>query len=1125
MKLLLLALMACLTVAAALAGSVAAQTDGGQADTLEGRIIARIQDRADADGSDDYRIEFGFLPQWAMDDKDPWTEAAATYADWLPEMRWLSKTTLDQRATDDDRRWLRSSIITVPRSKTASQSEDSDADLLTDTESGDGRVIARYQPDSRGRLRIEFGFLPEWTFDATADTAAAVQRYGADLFPRARFLSASMIAQRRDVWLRSSIVQVPAAAPTSAPTSAPTLDITRATLEFRQGEVVEATRIGAIAGALSTESEPISVTGIPASLTITAVDAGENLKRLVLQGTVDQDAAVRSYTVQISARPPRGAAVTATLTIRITAESRDQQLSWRGYSPSAQTPGESVTLIPPRVETGPGAPQWTYASDTPDICTVNSTSGALTLREPGSCRVTATSAAADGFRAGTVRATVTVTDTTAPDLLWFEYAAGSAVVGGDAILPERPASNDRVGSLSYRSETPRICSVDSRSGSLLGLAAGVCRATVISAETGDLRDESRTVTISVNPAQQENPPAIDNISCAPESPQVNEDVTCRAELRGGTPTTWAWDNPQEGLSGSNIPFFTLFRSVGDKTISLTVSNAAGSEKKSITVTVEAAEPAVEAPAIDNISCAPESPQVNEDVTCRAELSGGTPTTWDWDNPQEGLSGSNIPFFTLFRSVGDKTISLTVSNTAGSEKKSITVTVEAAEPAVEAPAIDSISCAPSSPQVDQDVTCRAELSGGTPTTWAWDNPQEGLSGSNIPFFTLFRSEGDKTISLTVSNAAGSEKKSITVTVEAAEPAVQAPVIDSISCTPSSPEVDADVTCTARTSGGDVASWSWSGGASSGNSESYRTSFSSAGEQTVSLTASNDGGSDTDSTTVTVEAAEPAVAAPVIDSISCVPESPRVNDNVTCRAELSGGTPSSWAWDNPQEGLRGGNIPFFTLFRSTGNKTISLTVSNDGGSDTESITVTVESSEPVVEAPVIDSISCTPSSPEAGAAVTCTASISGGAAAFWSWSGGASSSRSESYSTSFSSAGDKTVSLTASNAGGSDTGSTTVTVTGAAPVTDTGAATGGAPDISYINCTQDPDEDYYEVMCDAFVVNGDPSSWTWAWSDSDGGSGTTSYAYVPFFSSPGAKTVSLTVTNPSGSDTDSTTFTVE
>ena len=1030
MKLLLLALMACLTVAAALAGSVAAQTGGGQADTLEGRIIARIQDRTDADGNDGYRIEFGFLPQWAMDDKDPWTEAAATYADWLPESRWLSKTTLDQRATDDDRRWLRSSVITVPRSKTASQPADSDADLLTDTESGDGlvsgRVIARYQPDSRGRLRVEFGFLPEWAFDATADTAEAVQRYGADLFPRARFLSASMIAQRRDVWLRSSIVRVPAAAPTSAPT----LDITRATLAFKQGDVVEATRIGAIAGALTTEPEPISVTGIPSGLSITAVDAGENLKRLVLQGAVDQDAAVRSYTVQINARPPRGAAVTATLQIRIEAGPRDQQLSWRGYSPAAQTPGGSVALLPPRVETGPGAPQWTYASDTPTICRSNSASGALTLLALGSCRVTATSAAADGFRAGAVQATVTVTDTTAPDLLWFDYAAGSAVVGGDAILPNRPASNDRVGSLSYRSETPRICSVDSRSGSLLGLEAGVCRATVISAETGDLSDGSRTVTINVNTKPGPSPCALRYPASVDIDDSVNADLDCGegdATYRSETPSICSVD------SGSGA-----------------VTGIAGGQCR-IAVNVAATSRYGEA-------------------TARAALTV---------NPAQQ----------------------------------------------DPPAIDSISCAPASPQVNEDVTCRAELGGGTPTTWAWDNPQEGLSGSNIPFFTLFRSGGDKTISLTVSNAAGSQTKSITVTVGAAEPAVEAPVIDSISCTPSSPEVDAAVTCTANTSGGDVASWSWSGGASSGDSESYRTSFSSAGDKTVSLTVTNNGGSDTESTTVTVEAPEPAAQAPVIDSISCAPASPRVNDNVTCRAELSGGTPTTWAWDNPQEGLRGGNIPFFTLFRSTGNKAISLTVSNADGSDTESITVTVESSEPVVEAPVIDSISCTPSSPEAGAAVTCTANISGGAATFWSWSGGASSSRSESYSTSFSSAGDKTVSLTASNAGGSDTESTTVTVTGTAPVTDTGAATGGAPDISYINCTQDPDEEYYEVMCDAFVVNGDPSSWTWAWSDSDGGSGTTSYAYVPFFSSPGAKTVSLTVTNPSGSDTDSTTFTIE
>ena len=1036
-----LALLALLAGLAALAGSVAAQT-GGQTDTLEGRIIARIQDRTDANGNDDYRIEFGFLPQWAMDEKDPWTEAAATYAEWLPESRWLSKARLEQREADDDRRWLRSSLISVPRSKTGAQPGGGDADLLTDSGLSEGRVsgrvIARYQPDAGGRLRVEFGFLPEWAFEATADTAEAVQRYGADLLPSARFLSASMIAERRDVWLRSSIVRVPASAPTAAPMSAPKIALTRTTLAFKQGEAVEAIRIGAVEGALSTESEPISVTGMPASLTITAVDAGENLKRLVLQGQVAQDAALRSYSVQITARPPRGAAVTATLQIRIEADARDQQLSWRGYSPAARRPGEAATLIPPRVETGPSAPQWTYTSDTPSLCTVDGTSGALTLLARGVCRVTATSAAADGFRAGVVRATVTVTDKIAPDLLWFDYAVGSVVAGGDAILPNRPAANDRVGSLSYRSETPRICSVDSRSGSLSGLEVGVCRATVISNETGDLRDGSRTITISVSAKPGPSACALRYPESVDVDNSVNADLDCGdgdATYRSETPRTCSVNSGSgavTGIAGGQCRIV----------VSVAATSRHGEAITRAALTVNRAQEE-DQPTIDSISCTPSSPKVDEDVTCRAELSGGTPDTWAWDNPQEGLSGSNIPFFTLFRSDGDKTISLTVTNTGGSDTKSITVTVtaESTEPAVEAPVIDSISCAPSSPKVDDDVTCRAELSGGTPDTWAWNNPREGLRGNNIPFFTRFLSAGDRTISLTVTNDGGSDTESITVTVEAAEPT------------------------------------------------------------------------------------EPVGDAPAIDGISCTPSSPKVNDNVTCRATLSGGTPTTWAWDNPQEGLRGSNIPFFTLFRSTGSKTISLTVSNADGSDTESITVTVETTTPPVDAPTIDSISCTPSSPEVDAAVTCSASISGGSATFWSWSGGDSGGRSASYRTSFGSAGAKTVSLTASNAGGSDSESITVTVTGTEPVTDTGTTAGQPPQITNFDCTQEPDEEPYEAMCTANVVNGDPNSWTWSWSDSDGGSSTVSYAYHPFFYSPGTKTVSLTVSNPSGSDSDSTTITIE
>lgn len=185
---------------------VRAQTSGdeGRDDAIEGRVIARVQDRTGTDGVDHYRIEFGFLPQWAMDEHDPWSEAVTTFSDLLPRARYLTKATIDARRDADNRRWLRSSPISVPASSAG-------GDALS------GRVIARYNPDSRGRLRIEFGFLPEGAFTSTANTQEAVEQYGEQFLTGQRYLSASKIADRRGDWLHSSPITVTRLGPEPAP--------------------------------------------------------------------------------------------------------------------------------------------------------------------------------------------------------------------------------------------------------------------------------------------------------------------------------------------------------------------------------------------------------------------------------------------------------------------------------------------------------------------------------------------------------------------------------------------------------------------------------------------------------------------------------------------------------------------------------------------------------------------------------------------------------------------------------------------------------------------------------------------------------------------------------------------
>ena len=61
------------------------------------------------------------------------------------------------------------------------------------------------------------------------------------------------------------------------------------------------------------------------------------------------------------------------------------------------------------------------------------------------------------------------------------------------------------------------------------------------------------------------------------------------------------------------------------------------------------------------------------------------------------------------------------------------------------------------------------------------------------------------------------------------------------------------------------------------------------------------------------------------------------------------------------------------------------------------------------------------------VLCEATLSGGAAVSWDWSGGETSSNLYVYRTRFDSAGEDTISVTVSNAAGSDSASRTITVT--------------------------------------------------------------------------------------------------
>ncbi len=121
-----------------------------------------------------------------------------------------------------------------------------------------------------------------------------------------------------------------------------------------------------------------------------------------------------------------------------------------------------------------------YSSTTPSICSVDGSSGALTLLAMGTCTI-----AADQAGNGTYEAAPQVTQNVAVGLnaqtITFDPAPTGATVGASGVSVSATASSGL--DPEYSSTTPSICTVDASTGALTLLAIGTC--TIAADQAGD----------------------------------------------------------------------------------------------------------------------------------------------------------------------------------------------------------------------------------------------------------------------------------------------------------------------------------------------------------------------------------------------------------------------------------------------------------------------------------------------------------------------------------------------------------------------------------------------------------------------------------------------------------------
>jgi len=160
----------------------------------------------------------------------------------------------------------------------------------------------------------------------------------------------------------------------------------------------------------------------------------------------------------------------------------------------------------------------------------------------------------------------------------------------------------------------------------------------------------------------ENPP-VANFSGTPTSGDYPLTVSF-TDLSSGSPTSWSWNfGDGVGTSTAQNPSY-IYETAGTYTVSLTATNAYGSDTETKTDYITVTAPSTNPPVAD-FSGTPTSGDYPLTVSF-TDLSTESPTLWSWDfGDGVGTSTVQNPSY-IYDAAGTYTVSLTATNAYGSD---------------------------------------------------------------------------------------------------------------------------------------------------------------------------------------------------------------------------------------------------------------------------------------------------------------------------------------------------------------------------------------------------------------------------------------------------------------------------
>jgi len=337
----------------------------------------------------------------------------------------------------------------------------------------------------------------------------------------------------------------------------------------------------------------------------------------------------------------------------------------------------------------------------------------------------------------------------------------------------------------------------------------------------------------------------------------------------GVVTAYHW-NFSDGTGSTDRNPRHIFNTPGTYNVFLTVIGPGGSSSTRREITVlgptQAPPPTLEASVVPPPTAteAPTSPGVPEpEASFTSVLEGdlqvrftdgstssaeGGITQWQWDFGDGNTSAEQNPIHT-YAAPGTYTVTLTVTDAAGSATSSQTINVpEPAQPPVANFSVETVGDL--TVQLQDASTSSAE---GGITQWQWDFGDGNTSAEQNPTHT-YAAPGTYTITLTVTDAAGSNSAAQQVVLEAAAQPPAAAFTSQLAGDLTVQFVDASTSAS-----GGITEWHWDFGDGNTSAEQHPMHvYAAPGTYTVTLRVTDAGG--TNETSRAVDVPQPEVVEP-------------------------------------------------------------------------------------------------------------------------------------------------------------------------------------------------------------------------------------------------------------------------